>query len=43
MKIWQHPLMPNIPSDKVEKYSNKIDNIVTKLKAIDAQAREIGD
>jgi len=43
MKIWQHPQMPNMPSDKVEKYSNKIDNIVTKPKAIDAQAREIGD
>ena len=45
MKIWQqaNPVMPKIPTNKAAKYSNKNDNIVTKPKAVHAQARELGD
>jgi len=43
MKIWQqaNPVVPKLSSDKPAKYNNKIDNIVTKPKALDPQAREI--
>jgi len=43
MKIWQqaNPWMPKIPSVNAAKYNNKIDNIVNKLKTVDAQAREM--
>ena len=45
MKIWQqaNPVMPKIPTNKAAKYNNKFDNIVTKPKAVHAQARELGD
>eukprot|EP01040_Poterioochromonas_malhamensis_P016316 gene16316-18494_t len=43
MKIWQqaNPVMPKMPSNKDAKHNNKFDNIVTKPKAVDAQAREM--
>ena len=44
MKIWHqaNPVMPKISLDKHAGYKDKFDYMATKLKAVNAQAREMG-
>jgi len=45
MKIWQqvNPVKPKISLDKHAEYKDKFDYMANKPKAVDAQARELGD